>query len=265
MGEKAQVKSGTRYQVPGIRKKAQVTLFVILAMVILVAGILIYQFLPGIKSTFTGAEQNPKAYIQACLEDTIQENINTIMLSGGELNPDHPYQYQSEMIDYACYTPEFYEMCILESPMLIRKVELEIKNSLTSKINSCFDALVEDYENRGYQVDLKKGDIEVRLSENKFQLTINNSLSVSKEESQRYENFVIQSKRSIYEVLLIGYNILNWEATFGDAYVDIYMDVYPNFRVQKIKRGDGTKIYVISERNSGDTFRFATRSLVVEA
>lgn len=246
-------------------KKGQVTLFVILAMVIVVAGVLIYQFVPGIKSSTISAENNPKGYIQICLEETIEENIDTIMMSGGELNPDHPYMYQGETIDYACYTSEYNEMCILESPMLITKVEEEIRSSIEAKVESCFDALISDFEDKGYQTNLEEGGIGVALQEQKLYINIDNILTVTKDGSQRYEGFNIQSNRNLYEVLSVGYNILNWEATYGDAYVDIYMEVYPTFRVDKIKRGDGTKIYVISDKRSGDTFRFATRSLVVEA
>lgn len=267
MDKKGQVKTGVsqRSTVNGQQKKGQVTLFVIIGIVIVVGGILIYQFAPGIKSTFTGESVNAKAYIQLCLEDTLEENINTIMMSGGELNPDHPYMYQGELIDYACFTSKFHELCLLESPMLISKVEVEIKNSIQGKVDSCFDELIIDFENKGYQTNLKKEEIAVELKEQKLLIEINYSLSATKGKTERYEDFNINSNRNLYEILLIGYNIMDWESTLGDADIYTYMYTYPDYRVEKVKRGDGTKIYIISERNSGDTFRFATRSVVATA
>jgi len=40
------------------------------------------------------------------------------------------------------------------------------------------------------------------------------------------------------------------------------MFLYPNLKVQKLKQGDGTKVYIIEDRNTKEKLQFATRSLV---
>jgi len=40
------------------------------------------------------------------------------------------------------------------------------------------------------------------------------------------------------------------------------MTYYSDLRVDKNLRDDGTKIYIITDRNTGNKFQFASRSLV---
>ena len=238
------------------------TLFVIIAIIVVAAGILIYQFVPGIKNAIGPIEENPNVYIQNCLEDDVNNFMTTISRSGGMLNPDHPYSYIGEEIDYLCYTSEYRTMCTVENPMLINQFEEEMKKALQPRIDECFDNLVTDYQRKGYDVSLRKGETFVSLVPSKLEVKMNNAVSLTKGETNNYESFSIILNNNLYELISIAYNILNWEAAYGDAYVDAYMLNDPNIRIDKIKRGDGTKIYSISERDTELEFRFASRSLV---
>ena len=40
------------------------------------------------------------------------------------------------------------------------------------------------------------------------------------------------------------------------------MTLYPDFIIEKIKRGDGTTIYIIKNKESKTKFQFASRSFV---
>jgi len=40
------------------------------------------------------------------------------------------------------------------------------------------------------------------------------------------------------------------------------MVLYPSTKVEKLKQGDGTTIYKISDRNTLESFNFASRSVV---
>jgi hypothetical protein len=39
------------------------------------------------------------------------------------------------------------------------------------------------------------------------------------------------------------------------------MAFYPDVKVEKKKQSDGTKVYIITDRNTGEKLQFATRSL----
>jgi flagellar basal body-associated protein FliL len=49
-------------------KSGQVTIFIIIAIIIVAAGLLIYSFYPQIKTSFGTQQQNPPSFIQSCIE-----------------------------------------------------------------------------------------------------------------------------------------------------------------------------------------------------
>ena len=70
---------------------------------------------------------------------------------------------------------------------------------------------------------------------------------------------------NIYELTSIAESILNWEAQYGDVETMTYMSFYKDLKVEKYKQTDGSKIYILTNRNTGDKFQFATRSYAFPA
>jgi len=88
------------------------------------------------------------------------------------------------------------------------------------------------------------------------------SLTVSKAQTNRYDDFSVILNNNLYELISIANSIIEWEATLGDVDPRTYMALYPDLRVEKNLRDDGTKIYVLTDKNTGNKFQFASRSLV---
>ena len=244
-------------------KKGQVTIFIIIAIVIVVIGVLIYMFRPGIISTSVSSE-NPREYIRSCMIDNMMENVDLISRQGGNFEPSHYYMYEGESIDYLCYTPNYYELCQVEKPLLVSHVEKEIKDSLKDRYDECFASLVSDYGSNGYTVDIDKKDFSIMLMEDRIALITNTSVRMEKgKDIKNYEDFNIYMESGMYGLTSVAYNILNWESLYGDADVNIYMDVSNAYMIYKIKRTDGNKIYRIKDTDTNEVFQFASRSLVV--
>lgn len=241
------------------------TIFVIVALVIVVIGVLFYLFRGDIASTTTSWENNPPKYIYDCVIEDLGQNIKTISEQGGAFEPGHSYTYNGKEIDYLCYTPLYYDLCQVEKPMLVSQVENEILNSIEQKLDECYDSMVMNYEEAGYKTNLKKEDFEVLLYPDEIRILTNTSLTVEKKEVNTHDNFNIILKNDLYELVSIAYNIVNWETTMGDADVNIYMDLDNRFIIDKVRRQDGTKIYIIKEVETGEIFQFASRSLVSPA
>ena len=70
--------------------------------------------------------QSPENFIQTCLEDTINENVNIISKQGGTLEPSPYILYQDEKIQYLCYNPQKYQACVVQIPFF-RKNTLKMK------------------------------------------------------------------------------------------------------------------------------------------
>lgn len=244
-----------------MKKKGQVTVFVILAILIVVFAILIYYFYPQIQSSITGETLNPTSYLQSCIEDDLKNTLDKISLQGGSINPSHYLLYQDQRMEYLCYTNEYYKTCVMQQPLLKNHVEQEIEKALSSKAEECLSSLEESYKKRGYNVEMKKGKINAELLPKRIILNFNSTITVEKENTQRYENIKVLVTNNLYELVSIAMSILNFEARYGDSETTIYMNYYHDLKVEKIKQVEGSKVYILTDRNDGSKFQFATRSL----
>lgn len=243
------------------RKKAQVTIFIIIGIVIIGFGVLIYAFYPQIKSAFGFEEKDPYSFMQSCLEDELKNIVKTISLQGGSLEPNFYFTYKGEKIEYLCYAESYYKTCVIQQPMLKRHIESEIKKEIKEEVNACFDDLKKSFEKRAYDVVLEENDFSVELLPEKIIILSNNSLFLKKDESKEYKSFKIFINNNLYETVSIVNSILEWETRYGDAETTSYMDYYPNLKVEKKKQSEGTTIYILTNRKTQDKFQFASRSI----
>jgi len=244
-------------------KTGQVTLFIILAVVIVGAGVLIYVFYPQISSVLGVAEQDANSFIETCIEDEIANNVQIVSVQGGDTNPAPYVLYQDEKIQYLCYTEEYYKTCVVQKPLLENQIERELKEGIEEEVRNCFDELKRSFEERDYEVVMREGDIDVQLMPNKIVSTFNYTITLTRAETQRYESFNVVLNNNLYELVNIANNIIDWESTFGDANADLYMDLYHNLKVEKRKPDYGTTVYILTDKTTQDKFQFASRSLVV--
>lgn len=243
-------------------KKAQVTLFVIIAIILVVIGVLIFMFYPKLKITSTFNEDNPNQYIQNCMEDYLKTTANTIALNGGYIDPKFYYLYQDQKFAYLCYTNENVRLCTVQEPFLKNNFESQIVNATKDKAKECFDSMKAKYLQKGYVVDLKEGQIFSEILPNKILLKFPKyELTTSKETTKKYNSFIVILDNNLYLLISISSNIVNWESNFGQADVLYYMLVYPELKMQKIKQDDGTTLYILENKKTGEKFQFASRSL----
>ncbi len=246
-------------------KRGQVTIFIIIAIVIVAAAVVIYLFWPKIKTTFVQTS-DPKGFIEDCLNPELKKNVELISKQGGSLNPTSSVMYKNDKVSYLCYTSDYYLNCYMQKPLLKQNIEEEIKNSIKSKVDSCFQDLKNDLENRGMTVTVSEKDFDVELFPGRIRTAINYEIvTTSSGTTNNYKNFNVDLKSNEYDLVSVATSIANWEARYGDAEVTIYMAYYPNIKVEKNKLNDGSKVYVITDRNTKEEFKFASRSGVLPA
>jgi len=182
-------------------------------------------------------------------------------VQGGSLEPEHYFMYMGDKIEYLCYTNEYYQTCVVQQPMLKQHIERELQNSIKDKVDLCFDELKISYEKKGYIVDLKKGDTKVELLLKRIDSNFEYEITLTKDSSEKYEEFNIILNNNLYELVGVVNNILKWESTYGDADPTIYMDYYRDLKVDKFKQDDGSTIYILTDRNNRRKFQFASRSV----
>ncbi|MCW8965444.1 MAG: hypothetical protein OQK82_01965 [Candidatus Pacearchaeota archaeon] len=245
----------------GIRqKRGQITLFVILSIVVVVLGILVYMFYPQISSTLGVSASNPEEFMQLCLEDTINENLDTIAMHGGSIEPEHYFLYDNTELEYLCYTNEYYEPCVMQQPFLRQHIEEELMNSVDGLINECFDELESSYTRQGYDVNLVRGASSAKLLPKRVEVTLNSTLTLTKEDSERIQGFSVIANNNLYELASIAISILGFETKYGDSETTDYMNYYHYLKVQKKKQGEGSTVYILINRDTEEMFQFAVRS-----
>ena len=244
-----------------MKKRGQVTIFIIIGIVIVVIGILIYLFYPQIESLLKPSSKNPAAFLQTCLEDKIEETVEILSLQGGSINPEHYYLYNNEKLEYLCYTNEFYRTCVVQQPMLKAHIESEIKSEIMGDVDACFLDLKDSFERAGYDVSLTGGNTTVELLPEEITTTLTHELVLTKKDTEKYESFKISLDNNLYKLVMITTSIIDWESKYGDVDTTTYMNYYHGLIVEKWNQQDGSTIYILTDKNTENKFQFASRSL----
>ncbi|MFQ5531745.1 MAG: hypothetical protein ACE5ES_03975, partial [Candidatus Nanoarchaeia archaeon] len=227
--------------------------------------VLIFLFYPRIQGFFGTQPQNPNAFMQTCIEEEIQDAVSRLSLQGGSINPEHFIVFNGERIEYLCYTNQFYETCVMQQPLLHKHIADEISKEIREESRKCLNDLRDSFESRGFNVNLEESTVvaNVELLPKRIITRFDATISLTKSgESQSYDSIVVFVNNNLYELVSITNSILNFEARLGDSETTTYMNYYHDLKVEKLKQGDGTTIYILTNRNNGNKFQFASRSLV---
>lgn len=242
-------------------KKGQVAIYIIIAIIIVVLGLMAYFFRSDI-STFFGAELIPNNFIATCIDEEVKQGILTLSMQGGYLNPEGFIMYQGRNIKYLCYNSQYYTPCQVQQPLIKAHFEQELNSIIEEKAEQCAIEMRREYESRGYSVTgTREINSEIEILPGRIRLNLNAPMTVTKDVTQTFTEFNIEYRSEMYGLLMIATSLIDYESTYGDTDTDIYFDYYPNLKIRKTKLGDGSTIYTVEDIRTGEEFTFASRSL----
>jgi len=151
----------------------------------------------------------------------------------------------------------------MQKPLIKESIENELEKDLTPKIIDCLNTQKSSLERNGYSVTYKTPNVTVELVPGNILVDIDSNLVIRKDKTETYKSIKIDKTSKLYELSMITTSIMNYEARYGRAEIMNYMMYYPTLRVEKKKQSDGTTIYILTDKNTGDNFVFATRSYVL--
>jgi hypothetical protein len=246
-----------------ITKKSQVTIFIIIA--ILIVGLIALFFTPQFKNLFL--PKSPGQLIpKACVEKVTRDILNQTMMHGGKLNPTIYFMYNNYSLDYLCYTSEWYKACVMQNPLIRQSIEKQVETASTGGIMECINDMENKLKSQGYEVSIQGSKIPtIEINPDKIKINFNFNMTLQKPDSS-IENipssrFKTEFDSKYYDLIIISTSILNYEARFGDSYPETFATFYPSLKIEKLKQDDGTKVYILTNRDTGEKFQFATRSL----
>jgi len=252
--------------------RGQVTIFIIIAVVIVSVVALFFLFRSGVKvpGIGIGKETSPSSFLESCMEDKIKETIEIISSQGGYINNplNKTFKFANENvftdISYLCYTQNYYVSCINQEPMLIAHLKNEIKNYISEDVKDCFDGLTSSLDKQGYAVNVEYKGFEVELINEKIVINMDAELTLTKSgETTKQEDFKIITPSKFYDLALVVQEIVSQEAEFCNFEYVGYMLLYPQWDIDKFRTSDSTIIYTVEHKDSKEKFRFAIRGCVI--
>ena len=240
-------------------KRGQLAIFVIIAVIIIVVllVILLRQKLPFLQQS----SLTPEIFLKTCIEPSIKENIILLGGRGGYKDPEGFIEYKGEKIKYLCYTSENYKTCTVQQPAIKEQFEKDLSLILKGRTNTCLNDLKNEYEKRGYEVNLGSTDSSVSINPGKINILVTAPLIIKKDSTQKFDRFNIEIDSQIYDLLLTSSSIVDYESSLGDSETTLYMQYYPDLKIEKTKLSEGSKIYKLTNVVTNESFQFASRSL----
>ena len=253
-----------------MNKKSQITLFVIIAILIVAGLILIYVFVikPAIERQYV---QDPKTFIEECAEISLTDSETRLLNTN--LYPNLTTNYilysgekSGEEVPYLCSVSTFYTPCINQEPMLLEKMRRYIESDVNSTVENCFKKVDSDYKKRGFEV--KAGNMSVRVEINKDIISANiaRQMTITKGDSkQSFESFGSRIKSPMYDLIRTAMQVVNYESTLCEFNSVRWMLEYPEISIKKFSASDQTKVYTLIDKDSEKEIKFAVKTCVMPA
>jgi|SRR3989344_183970 len=166
-----------------VSRKAQVTVFVIVALVIVVLIALYFIFsgnLNNIPET-NGEVADVKSYIDSCIEKTLEQGIYYNGLQGGYYDPPLSSVTYSE-IKIPYYWQDNKNLVPEKS-----KIEQELAKYVDNELSNCINNF-EAFNSSTYEISHEVPKSEVKILDNRIRVNINYPISVKKAD----ETFVLE-------------------------------------------------------------------------
>ena len=250
-----------------MNSKGQITIFIILALILIVGIVLIFLLRQGPETEVVSAD-DPQAFIQSCTREVIEEALKLIMITAGDIEAKGTVMYNGNNITYLCYNENYYGACINQRPLLIEHIQDEITEYIKPRVSNCFQVLEETLEPR-YDVEMEGNwDLKTKLTSQGVEVEIERDFKMQRgDEVQNFDLFKINFLHPIYSLAEVAMEIVNQEARYCNFDILGFMIIYPKYDITKFRTGDSTTIYSITEgvteREYG--FTFAVRSCAIPA
>lgn len=241
-------------------KKGQMTVWIIIAIV-LIAAIILFAFVQNRQPAEKVNVDNPRAQIQKCVRDTVENISDLILHQGGFVNPTNFKMYNNEKVGYLCENSVNSIGCVNQHPALITEISSQFNDYLSPRIQRCFEDLRIALEKRGSTVNLGPLNFKVDILPGKISLNMKRQMTlVSGEKTQTFGDFSQDIPSSIYDLANVAVEIVNDEAVYCDFDYVNYIQLHYGIDVMKDSISDSTKIYTIIDTSNKNRMNIAIKS-----
>jgi len=254
--------------------RGQITIFVILAILIVTAIALVFILYNNQISDEPVINQDKTLdEYEDCINDYVSEASELIYENGGFLEmPQLNYlvtntkgyyrQEKVETIPYLCYTALNYARCTPQIPLIVEHFENQIKEYISSKVEFCFELVKSNLDEQAYQINAGvSSNLDVELRERAILTRVDKVFTQSRAgNEEKFEKFSSRLSSPLYEVARVVRRIVDEEALQCNSdYVQI-MHEFPGINIRKFNADDGVSVYTIEDTKTDKEFKFAIRT-----
>ncbi len=240
-----------------LAKRGQLTLFIILTILLVVAiGLLFYYLKPEIFSS-----DLPQPKLESCISSSLDAEIKSLALNAGLRESRFSQMYGGNNYTFLCYTDEYYQPCVNQEPFLTGAFEDSLESVLKKEFQGCYDSYVDELITRGYDVTRGIAKFDVSIDPDGIAIVIDAPMTISSGESavsnQKYKYLY---RTNLYELLMVATSLIQFETYYGDSEQMQQMVAYPDILIDKQRIDGEIKIYTLTEKNEDIEYRFAVKS-----
>jgi len=249
-----------------MKNKGQITIFVIVALVIVVAVVFIFFINRGEVTSREQNYDNPESYVDNCLRDRTSLVIEEMFAGGGFIDANNTILYQGKEITYLCKNVNNFEPCINQYPVYLTQIKKELEREIQDDVEQCFASVKGEFIRKNYKFESGNIGVDVQLKPSIVEIVISSKVSISKGDfSKTFSRFETFVPSSIYEIGVIANEIVSQEAQWCHFSNDGFMILYPEYDIRVTMLDDSTKIYTIKDKKTQDKLMMATRGCALPA
>jgi len=249
------------------KKRAQLTLFIVLALVIVAAVILTFFIIKTIQLRI-GEPIDPNVYMHQCVAESLQRNEEFLISENLYSNKTfNSIVYRGEIVPYLCSVSQYYSPCVNQQPMLLAYVERSLGDLVKPDAEKCLSSLFKMLKKRGYNINEIEGmNISISIKKGRVDAEIKKKFTASTEnEAKTYENFASGIASPLYNLIDTTRSIINYESETCEFNYLAWMFYYRDVSISKFVASDGSKVYTLVDKTTGKSIKFAVKTCLFPA
>lgn len=245
-------------------KKGQVTIWVIIA-ILLVGSMILFFTIEQRPNIITGGNDfSPETFIDSCVRDEVNEATEIMIPQGGFIEPSNYKLFKNTKVEYLCQNTGNYAPCINQHPAYVNELGDEIKNKINSGVEECFQNLKTEVEERRRDISLGVMSLSVDLAPENVKVKIEREVKISRgSEISNFEEFEIDVVNPTYDLAFIAIEIASQEAKYCSFEYVGYSVLYPRFDIRRETVDGGTKIYTIKDKKTSKEMNIAIKGCTI--
>ncbi|MBU0957371.1 MAG: hypothetical protein KKF56_01025 [Nanoarchaeota archaeon] len=250
-----------------MQKRGQITLFIIIALILVAAILLMFLAKPQIVNLIEQKDEDPQDTMEKCARDAVEKAVDIMLPQGGVLNPTNYKMFENNRVQYLCYTNVYYNRCVNQQPMYIEFMEEEIKKYVQPIIEDCFFDFKKELEAEGNKVSMNQLVLDIELASDRVVVIMDRRITATKNDVVTdFDGFDSILKSPLYNLGIVATEIVNQEARYCNFQYIGFMAFYPRFEIKKKNVGSmetAAVIYTLEDSYTKKQLNIAVRSCVM--